>query len=116
MSRKSSVRCNPQISSGFSSCSITAAVLAGRHLRRRYDLVHVHNMPDFLVLAACAPRLMGARVILDIHDVVPELYVSKFNLPAGRGPGYRLMLALEQISRIREIFRSRGLACETARG
>jgi glycosyltransferase involved in cell wall biosynthesis len=46
--------------------------------RQRYDLVHIHNMPDFLVFAAWHPRLTGARVILDIHDIVPEFYTSKF--------------------------------------
>ncbi len=49
------------------------------HARNRYDLVHVHNMPDFLVFAAGFPKLTGARVILDIHDIVPEFYASKFS-------------------------------------
>lgn len=52
--------------------------LSHRHFRQRYDVVHVHNIPDFLVFAAWLPRLMGAAVILDIHDIVPELYGSKF--------------------------------------
>jgi hypothetical protein len=45
-----------------------AAVVASRHAKQRYDIVHVHNLPDFLVFAALIPRLTGARVILDIHD------------------------------------------------
>ena len=49
-------------------------------MRRRYDFVHVHNLPDFLVFAALLPKLTGARVILDIHDIVPEFYASKFHL------------------------------------
>lgn len=49
-----------------------------RNRDRRYDLLHVHNMPDFLVFAAWHPRLTGARIILDIHDIVPEFYTSKF--------------------------------------
>ena len=52
--------------------------LAWRHFRRPYDLIHVHNMPDFLVFAAWFPRLTGAKVILDIHDIMPEFYASKF--------------------------------------
>jgi glycosyltransferase involved in cell wall biosynthesis len=48
------------------------------HLRKPYSLVHVHSVPDFLVFAAWLPRLTGARIILDIHDLLPELYVSKF--------------------------------------
>src|SRR5215212_3737468 len=47
-------------------------------LRRRYDLVHAHNLPDFLVFTAVLPRLLGARVVLDIHDPLPDLYASKF--------------------------------------
>ena len=52
--------------------------LARRHNQKRYDLIHVHNIPDFLVFAAWYPRLTGAKVILDIHDIVPELFASKF--------------------------------------
>lgn len=50
-----------------------------RHLRNRYDLVHVHSVPDFEIFAAWFPRLSGASLILDIHDIVPEFYASKFN-------------------------------------
>ncbi len=49
-----------------------------RHHQRRYDLLHIHNMPDFLVFAGWLPRLTGARIILDIHDIVPEFYANKF--------------------------------------
>jgi glycosyltransferase involved in cell wall biosynthesis len=45
---------------------------------RRYHLVHINNMPDFLALAAWLPRLMGRPVIHDVHDLMPELYVEKF--------------------------------------
>jgi len=54
--------------------------LARQHWRERYDLVHVHNIPDFLVFAASYPRLTGAKVILDIHDIVPEFFSSKFRV------------------------------------
>jgi glycosyltransferase involved in cell wall biosynthesis len=45
---------------------------------RRYDVVHVHNMPDFLVFAALLPRLLGRVVLLDVHDLMPEVWCSKF--------------------------------------
>jgi glycosyltransferase involved in cell wall biosynthesis len=38
----------------------------------------VQNVPDFLVFAALVPRLFGVPVILDVHDIVPEFYASKF--------------------------------------
>jgi glycosyltransferase involved in cell wall biosynthesis len=44
-----------------------------------YDVCHIHNIPDFLVFAAWYPRLRGAKLILDIHDVVPEFFASKFS-------------------------------------
>ncbi|MGK0301659.1 MAG: glycosyltransferase involved in cell wall biosynthesis [Planctomycetota bacterium] len=47
---------------------------------RRYDVVHVHNMPDFLVFAAFWPRLFGRKVVLDVHDLMPEVYCSKFKI------------------------------------
>ncbi|MDR3458972.1 MAG: glycosyltransferase [Verrucomicrobiae bacterium] len=52
-----------------------------RSFRRRYRLVHVHNMPDFLVFSALVPKLFGAKVILDLHDPMPELFRSIYNLP-----------------------------------
>lgn len=56
--------------------------LTRRHARQRYDLLHIHNMPDFLVFAGWYPRLRGTPVILDIHDIVPEFYASKFRRSA----------------------------------
>jgi glycosyltransferase involved in cell wall biosynthesis len=56
----------------------SAWFLAKRSVKTPYDLVHVHNMPDFLIFAVLVPKLYGAKVILDIHDLVPEFYESKF--------------------------------------
>jgi glycosyltransferase involved in cell wall biosynthesis len=55
--------------------------LGWKSLRRRYDLVHVHNMPDVLVFSAIVPKLLGAKVILDLHDPMPELMRTIFKLP-----------------------------------
>lgn len=49
-----------------------------RHARRRYRTIQVHNPPDFLVFAALVPKLTGAKVILDLHDLMPEFYASRF--------------------------------------
>jgi len=59
---------------------ISALVFAWRSLARRYDLVYVHNMPDILVLSALVPKALGAKVILDLHDPMPELMTTIFNL------------------------------------
>ena len=71
--------------------------LARRSLRRRYDLVHVHNMPDALVFSALVPKLLGAKVILDLHDPMPELMQSIFNLSQGT-ISVRLLKKLEKWS------------------
>jgi glycosyltransferase involved in cell wall biosynthesis len=68
-----------------------------RHLQQRYDLLHVHSIPDNLVFVAWLPKLMGAKMILDIHDILPELYASKFGV-AQRSLGFKAMLALERSS------------------
>ena len=46
--------------------------------RGELDVVHVHNIPDFLVLAGVVPRLLGRKVVLDVHDSVPETFATKF--------------------------------------
>jgi glycosyltransferase involved in cell wall biosynthesis len=67
------------------------------HRQRHYDLIHVHNVPDFLVFAAWYPKWTGAKLILDIHDIVPELFASKFN--AGDKSKYlSLLKAVEKAS------------------
>jgi glycosyltransferase involved in cell wall biosynthesis/rhamnogalacturonyl hydrolase YesR len=71
--------------------------LTSRHFRQPYDIVHVHNIPDFLVFAAWYPKLTGVPVILDIHDIVPELFASKFQTGL-TGIASRLLLWMERAS------------------
>lgn len=59
---------------------ISSFILALRSVTRRYDLVYVHNMPDILVLSALLPKALGAKVILDLHDPMPELMMTIFKL------------------------------------
>ncbi len=59
---------------------MSASILAWRSLRRRYDLVYIHNMPDVLVFSALLPKALGAKVILDMHDPMPELMTTIFTL------------------------------------
>ena len=60
---------------------ISFAYLTIRSLRKRYDFVHVHNMPDVLVFAAAVAKARGSKVILDLHDPMPELMQTIFKLP-----------------------------------
>ncbi len=76
---------------------IAFAKLAARSLTRPYHIVHIHNMPDVLVLAALVPKLFGAKVILDLHDPMPELMMTIYNLRR-ESPAVRLMARLEKWS------------------
>jgi len=62
----------------------------------RYDVVVIANPPDFLVYAPLAQRLRGARVILDVHDLMTDLFAVR--LGAGPSdPRYRLLGWLERL-------------------
>ena len=75
----------------------SSTLLNKMHRDHPYDLIHVHSVPDFEVFAAWFPKSKGAKVILDIHDIVPELYAAKF----GTGEGsffFKLLVLVEKIS------------------
>lgn len=61
----------------------TALKLNSLYLKRHYDVIQCHNLPDFLVFSTLLPKLMGAQVILDLHDLMPEFYQGKFKKSAG---------------------------------
>jgi glycosyltransferase involved in cell wall biosynthesis len=76
---------------------LAGSIFALRSIRRRYDLVYVHNMPDILVLSSVVPKVLGAKVLLDLHDPMPELMMTIFGLGAGSG-SVRLLQRLEKLS------------------
>lgn len=98
-------------------------VMLSAHLTvrpRRYDLIHINNMPDFLALAAWLPRLLGRPVIHDVHDLMPEIYMEKFGVD-DRHWAIRLLLLQERMAgrfasavltveeRLRDILTNRGI-------
>ncbi|MGC2526285.1 MAG: glycosyltransferase, partial [Candidatus Acidiferrum sp.] len=66
-------------------------------LRNKYDIVHIHSVPDFLVFAALLPRLRGTPVVLDIRDILPEFYASKF-AASERSIGFQFLCMAERLS------------------
>ncbi|XVQ86748.1 glycosyltransferase family 4 protein [Microbispora siamensis] len=60
------------------------------------EVVHACNPPDLLFLVARMLKRRGARFVFDQHDLVPELYLSRF----GRGEDFlhRLVLRLERLT------------------
>lgn len=82
----------------FGAFHIAATLLASAlHLRRRYGIVQVKSIPDTLVFTAVVPRLLGARIVLDLCECVPEFFAAKYRLRP-RHPFVRLLMALEQSS------------------
>jgi glycosyltransferase involved in cell wall biosynthesis len=75
----------------------SAWLLTIQHMKARYDIIHVHSVPDFQVFATLIPRWMGARVVLDVHDIVPELYASKFRVKE-QSFAFRMLLLIEKMS------------------
>lgn len=65
--------------------------------RKKYAVVHAHNMPDFIVFCGLIPKLFGARLILDIHDPMPNTFASKYG-KGDKGLIYRLLLWQEKLS------------------
>lgn len=54
--------------------------LSWNYPKCKYKYIHVHNMPNFLVFSAFIPKLFGSKVILDVHDLMPEIFSVKFKL------------------------------------
>ena len=83
-------------------------------------VVHVHTLPDFLVWAATPARRIGARLIVDLHEIFPEFTAAKYPGMRGRVAAW-IARRLEANARhradvtitvnrpIEELLRSRGI-------
>ena len=67
------------------------------HRRHHYGVIQVHNLPDFLVFSALWSKLTGARVVLDLHDLMPDFYAARFDKPLDSWP-VRLVIWQERLS------------------
>jgi glycosyltransferase involved in cell wall biosynthesis len=64
--------------------AMAALTLAREHRSRRYDLVQVATVPDFLSFAAIPERLAGVPLLLDLHEDMPEFFRDRFTHPLVR--------------------------------
>jgi glycosyltransferase involved in cell wall biosynthesis len=71
--------------------------LTRAHARRRFSLVQVHTLPDFLVFATLPLRLTGVPVILDLHEAMPEFFGSRFG-GRSRGLGRWILRVQERLA------------------
>lgn len=76
---------------------LSSIKLLALYSKKHYDCVQVHNLPDFLVFAAALPKLFGAKVILDIHDMMPDFYAASINREMDSLP-VRLVVLEERLS------------------
>ncbi|MQA00219.1 MAG: glycosyltransferase [Dehalococcoidia bacterium] len=58
--------------------ALASVKLLRLHLAARFRVIQVNTMPDYLVFVTAIPRLMGARVVLHMHEPVPELFGTLF--------------------------------------
>ena len=65
--------------------------------RRRYQCIQVNTLPDVLVFVTLIPRLFGAKVLLDMHEPTPELFMTKYGTNKHRW-AVRWIAILEQKS------------------
>jgi glycosyltransferase involved in cell wall biosynthesis len=77
--------------------AMATVAVAALHAVRRYDLVQVNSVPDSLVFSALVPKLAGAKVVLDLHESMPEFYSTKFGVGLDH-PVVRAVARLEQAS------------------
>ena len=58
--------------------SMVTVIISVLHFRYRFDLIQVNTMPDALVFTTLIPRLLGAKVLLDMQEPIPELWITKY--------------------------------------
>ena len=64
---------------------------------RKYAVIDVNTLPDFLIFAAAFAKAMGAKVVLDMHEITPEFYMSKYQIPENASL-VRLLKFIERLS------------------
>jgi len=66
-------------------------------MRNKVDVVHINTLPDFLVFAAVVQKIKRRRIILDMHEIMPEFFISKFGVNP-RSWVVKTLLFLEKVS------------------
>ncbi|MGD0167498.1 MAG: glycosyltransferase family 4 protein [Gaiellaceae bacterium] len=75
--------------------TVLASAWLAAHPRRRC-IVQIHNPPDFLAVAGLLPKLLGNRLIFDVHDLSPDIFSMRFDGQRGSRITGRLLRLSEQ--------------------
>ena len=73
-------------------CLVAFWWLSVRALRDRFDIVHFHNPPDFLIFAGIVARLRGTQLILDVHDLSSHMFRVRVTGRAGQVVSWLLVM------------------------
>lgn len=76
---------------------LSAITVSWLSFRRPYRIVQVHTLPDILVFSAIVPKLLGSKLILDLHEIMPEFFASKYKLRRNH-PLVQVLALLERAS------------------
>jgi glycosyltransferase involved in cell wall biosynthesis len=64
--------------------AVATVALARAHRQRRFGLVQVATVPDFLAVAGVPLKLGGVPLLLDLHEDMPTFYRDRFPGPTAR--------------------------------
>src|SRR5881628_3512802 len=76
---------------------LASLLLLRLQLQRRFNVVHVHSLPDFQIFCALPSKAFGASLILDMHEAMPEILAARFELSMNH-PLAKVACALEALS------------------
>ncbi|NOZ61318.1 MAG: glycosyltransferase family 4 protein [Calditrichaeota bacterium] len=48
------------------------------HRQEHFSVIHAHNVPDILVFSALGAKIFGAKIVLDMHEIMPEFFQRKY--------------------------------------
>ncbi|MFC1634694.1 glycosyltransferase family 4 protein [Planctomycetota bacterium] len=78
-------------------CVLAFFSVTKSYFKQHYDVIQFHTLPDFIVFAGIIPKFYGVKLLLDMHEIMPEFYMSKFSV--GRShPLIKILTLLERIS------------------
>jgi glycosyltransferase involved in cell wall biosynthesis len=58
---------------------LSGMVLSYRYFIKRYDVIEIDNLPDFLVFSTIVPKLFGTKIVLYMFEPMLEIFQSEIH-------------------------------------
>jgi len=58
-------------------CLLGFIKVSALSFQQKYTIIHVNNIPNFLVFSTLFARLRGSKILLDMHELMPELFLHR---------------------------------------